>query len=123
MDQMGNRPLSITIISAVFLVTGLVGLAYHATEIRAENPFRSDVIAVLLVRLLAVIGATYLFQGRNWARWLLVGWMVFHIVLSAFHSLSEVLMHIAIFGILTYFLFRPRASAFLTQSSPKQSSG
>jgi len=112
-----NKPLSITLIAALFFVAGLVGLAYHATEIKTNNPFRSDVLSVLVVRLLAVIGAVYLFLGRNWARWLLVGWMVFHVVLSAFHSVSEVVMHIVLFGVVAFFLFRPRASEFLR---PKQ---
>jgi hypothetical protein len=123
---MGKRPVSITIISALFFVTGLVGLAYHAKEMRAADPFRSDVIAVLAVRLLAVIGAVYLFQGKNWARWLLVGWLAFHVVLSAFHSASEALMHAVLLAVIAFFLFRPRVSEFLAaraSSGFKRTSG
>jgi hypothetical protein len=38
--------------------------------------------------------------------------MAFHIVLSIFHSPVELLMHILLFGVIGYFLFRPQVSAY-----------
>jgi hypothetical protein len=51
-------------------------------------------------------GGLGLLRGRNWARWLLVAWMVFHVGLSVYHSLAKVPMHSAIFAPILYFLFR-----------------
>jgi len=30
-----------------------------------------------------------LLMGHNWARWLILAWLAFHVVVSAFHSLSD----------------------------------
>ena len=32
-------------------------------------------------------------MGHNWARWLLVAWLAFHVVVSGFHSMSEMAAH------------------------------
>jgi len=112
---MEKRPISITIISLIFFVAGLVGLAYHSMEIKANDPFQSKVMLVLFVRLLAVIGAIYLFRGKNWARWLLTLWLAYHVVLSAFHSLSQTITHAVLLAAIAFFLFRPRASIYFAR--------
>jgi hypothetical protein len=59
----------------------------------------------------------FMLRGNNWARWLLVIWMGYHIILSAFHSIRELVMHCVIFGIIIYFLFRPKASAYFRRET------
>ena len=54
---MSKRPLSITIIGCLFIVTGGVGLAYHFTEINIQHPFEGDsfwICWICFVRFLAV---------------------------------------------------------------------
>ena len=51
-------------------------------------------------------------RGFNWARWLLVVWIAYHVILSAFHSPFEAAVHGLLFVIVAYFLFRPQASAY-----------
>ena len=108
-----KRPISVTTIGALFFVAGFVGLAYHATELKSPGRPPSEVILVLFIRLLAVIGALFLFRGANWVRWLLVLWMAYHTVLSFFHPLSELLIHALLLVVIAYFLFhRPAANYF-----------
>jgi hypothetical protein len=115
---MNKRPLSITILGWLFIITGGVGLLYHVTEIDLQHPFPAHqapfewAFGICFVRLLAVIGGLFLLKGFNWARWLLVAWMAFHIVISAMHSLSELLVHSLLFVVILCFLFRPRSSAY-----------
>jgi hypothetical protein len=109
---MNKRPLSITLISWIFIAAGSVGVAYHASELKTQHSFESDILWVVFVRLLAIIGGVFMLRGHNWARWLLVAWMAYHIVLSALHSVMEVAMHALLFGVIGYFLFRPKASAY-----------
>jgi len=109
---MSKRPLSITVISWLFVGAGAVGLAYHITEFKADGPFQYDVVWVSLVRLLAILCGVFMLRGRNWARWLLLVWIAYHVILSAFHSLSELVMHILLFLVVAYFLYRPQASAY-----------
>lgn len=69
---------------------------------------------VHLVRLASVVAGVFMLRGHNWARWLLVAWMAFHIVLSALHSALQLLIHVAIFSVILFFIFRRPASAYFT---------
>ena len=55
-------------------------------------------------------------RGRNWARWLLLIWIAYHVILSGVHSLSQLVVHGLLFAVVAYFLFRPRASAYFRGS-------
>lgn len=116
---MSKTPLSIIVIGCLFAVAGIVGMAYHATEF-ARKPFDIEVIGVCFVRFLAVLGGVFLFRGRNWARWLLCVWLAFHVVLSFFHSLSELVMHSLLLAVIGYFLFRPQAAAFFRGAAERR---
>jgi hypothetical protein len=112
MQTMNKRPLSVTVISVIFLVAGVIGLVYHATEFKSQTPFRYDLVWVSLVRLLAIICAVFMLRAGNWARWLLVIWIAYHVVLSAFHSASELIIHSLLLVVVAYFLFRPSTSLY-----------
>ena len=114
---MNKRPLSITIISWIFIITGGIGLIYHLAEVNVQHPLENDTVWVCSVRFLAVLGGAFMLYGFNWARWLLVLWMAFHIVLSAMHSLLQLLVHSLLFAAILFFLFRPRASAYFRARS------
>jgi hypothetical protein len=109
---MKKRPLSVIVIGWIFLVAGAIGFTYHATEFRTRGPFQYDLVWVCLVRLLAVIGAGFMLRGCNWARWLLVIWMAYHVILSAFHSPSQLIAHGILLAVIAYLLFRAPASAY-----------
>jgi len=101
----GKRPLSVTIIGLLFIAAGAFGLVYHLTELK--QAFHNDLIWVLVLRLMAIVGGVFMLLGRNWARWLILIWMAYHVVLSAFHSRSELIVHSLLLVVIAYFLFRP----------------
>jgi len=107
-----ERPLSVTIISVVLIATGAIGLVFHLTGFSAQHPFQYDVIWVTLVRLIAIVSGVYMVRASNWARWLSLAWIAFHVILSAFHSRFELGVHILVFAAFAYFLFRPRTSEY-----------
>ena len=109
---MNQRPHSVTVISGLFLVAGVVGLAYHAGEFKTQRRFQYELIWVLFLRVLAIVSAVFLFRGANWARWLLMMWIAYHLVLSAFHSTSELLVHGLLLAVIAYLLFRRPASEY-----------
>lgn len=109
---MNKRPLSVTIIGCIFVVTGAIGLAYHITEFKTQHPFENRVLLILLVRLIAIFGGVFLLYGHDWARWLLLVWIAYHVILSAFHTMPELITHILLFVVIGYFLFRPPVSAY-----------
>ena len=113
---MRRRPVSVTVIGYLFIAAGVVGLAYHAGDFRTQRPFRDGVVWVALVRLLAVIGGVFLLRGHNWARWLLLAWLAFHVALSAWHTPFELIFHALLFLAIAYLLFRPSAAAYFAAS-------
>lgn len=118
---MAKRPLSITIIGWMFIGAGSIGLLYHLSEFKTRSLFEQSLVWICFVRLLAIVGGMFMLRGFTWARWLLVVWMTFHVILSAFHSLLEVLVHGVLLGVVAYFLFRPQASAYFRRGRAERS--
>jgi hypothetical protein len=114
---MKDRPLSITIIGWLFIIFGAVALLSGllplggTTTAQRIAEFKSHWM-VHLSRLAAMVSGLFMLRGHNWARWLLVIWIAFHIVISALHSVSQLAIHVAIFAVILFFLFRRPASAY-----------
>jgi hypothetical protein len=107
-----SRPRSVTVISWIFIAAGSVGLLYHSSEVLRSSRIELGMAVVLLIRLVAIVAGVFMLRGASWARWLLVVWMAYHIVLSAFHSVGELAMHAVLFGTISIFLFRPGNCAY-----------
>ncbi|GJG88920.1 hypothetical protein tb265_41010 [Gemmatimonadetes bacterium T265] len=72
-----------------------------------------DDVLVLAIGVAALIGGDSVRRGRNWARWLLAGWMALHVVVSAGRP-AELGAHVVIFGAVAFLLFRARAATSFT---------
>ena len=113
---MNKRPLSVTVIGCIFVAAGVMGFAYHVTEFKTHRPFEYGIVWVFFLRLLAILGGVFVLRGNNWARWLLLVWIAYHVILSAFHSLSELVGHSLLLAVVAYFLFRLQASAYFRRA-------
>ena len=107
------------------MAVGVIALLYHLlpqhiAEVREKRPVEYGLVWVCFVRILAVLGGVFMLYGFNWARWLLVVWIGFHVIVGALHSPWSLLVHGLLFAVIVYFLFRPRASAFFqgTRAEP-----
>lgn len=109
---MNKRPLSITVVSWIFIVAGVLGLAYHARDFDPERPFDSDFLWICVVRLLAIVCGVFMLRGRNWARWLLVVWLGYHAGLSVLHTPFEMVVHSLLLVGFLFLLFRRTASTY-----------
>lgn len=109
---MTKRPLSVTIISCIYIAAGVIGLAYHLSDFKTQHPFQSEVLWVSLIRLLAVVSGVFMLRGSNWARWLAMAWIAYHVVIGAWHSLPQLLLHALFFVLFAFFLFRPQATDY-----------
>lgn len=105
------RPLSVTILAGVYLLAGAISVVYHFMQFRADA-FRYDEVLVELVAILALVAGAFMLRGRNWARWLALAWIAFHVILSAFHSLSEFAIHCLFCAVIAWVLFRPNAARY-----------
>src|SRR5262249_10626010 len=125
---MNKRPRSVTVISWLFIGVGVIALTYHLVpqhiaEVKTHASIGNELVWVCLVRLLAIVAGVFMLLGFNWARWLLVVWIAYHVVLSAFHSWFEVIVHGLLFGLIVCFLFMPRASQVFRSRATINTSG
>jgi len=111
-NSMSSRPLSVTLIGWLFIVAGVIQFGFFLYQLNFHHPLHYDDGLVGLVRLLAVVCGVFLLLGKNWARWLAVAWLAFHVGVSAFGSAQEVIVHTLLFAVMVFFLFQPGASQF-----------
>lgn len=104
--------MSITVLAAIYLIVGVVGFVFHGREILAHHMLRSEDLLVELTEAIAFIAGVFLLRGRNWARWLAVAWMVFHVVLSVFGPISALLLHAVFCVAIAWILFRADAAHY-----------
>jgi len=109
---MMSRPLSVTLLAFLLIVAGSVGFVYHARDLDLQQPLHNDALWVELVRILAIVAGIFILRGRNWARWLAMAWVAFHVVISFWHTWSQLAMHALVFALFTFFLFRPSATRY-----------
>ena len=114
---MRPRPLSITIISWLFIVFGVMALVaglwplMHMRGADRLADFEKHWM-VHLSRAAQIIAGVFMLRGKNWARWLLVVWLAFHVIVGALHSMFHLVTHVIVFAAGMYFLFRRNASAY-----------
>lgn len=110
-----RRPFSVTLIAGLLLLAGAAGIAYHITDVKTWHPFPYDYFAIFLIRVLAIVAGIYLLRGSNWARWLAILWIAFHVGVSFFDSWITVLIHAILLAVFAYILLRPAATAYFRQ--------
>jgi hypothetical protein len=110
---MRKLPLCVVLSGWLFIAAGVMGIVYHAGDFSAHPPVDAESIWTLLVRLLAIVGGVLVLRGVSRARWLLLGWMGYHVVISFMHSGLEVLIHCVLFAAVAFCLFGPRSSGYL----------
>ena len=100
-----QRPLAVTVISLIYIVVGIVGLVFHLVDFKGQLSLRSEITWVTAVRLLAIVAGI----DHNWARWLALAWMAFHVVLGALNAPSQLLLHAFLLVVLAISCFVARA--------------
>ncbi len=107
---MNKPPLSVTVIGWLYIIGGAIGLAFQLGKI--GYPIPSDMILVAVIDVAAIVFGWYTLGGQNWARWLALAWMAFHVILSVFHTVPELAIHSVFCAIVAYCLFRPAATRY-----------
>ena len=110
---MKKPPLPVLIVVSIYLLIGVAGFVYHFHELTAGHP---DAVGIELTELLAVVSGVGLLLRRNWARWLALAWVVFHVIISIFHPLPELLIHMALCAVIAWLLFRPATAAWFKEA-------
>jgi hypothetical protein len=114
---MNKRPPTITALSILYMVVGLVSTSYHVSEFKVNSPtFLSALVTILMIVLgaAAVAAGYFMLQGRNWARWLAFCWTLFHVIVAAFNSLGGLIFHSVFVFLLALLLFSKESKEWFT---------
>jgi hypothetical protein len=111
------RPLSVAILAWVYIGVGTVGFFAHMPRSLAWNMFRFDVVWIELLELSAVISGIFLLRGNNLARWFVLAWMAFHVILSGLEAshgfkIRGFAVHSLFCAVIAWILFRPAAARY-----------
>ena len=125
MTDTRTRPRSLTLAAWFFIAMGSITVVYGvwppgvwprgaaapmAPDLAAQHSL--DGVYAAISRLAAVVGGAFVLRRHDWARGLLVAWLVFHVVVGFLHGSMPGVIHVALFAAGTYVLFRPAASAW-----------
>lgn len=108
-----KRPFEVTFLGWLFVVVGIVSTAFHLWKGSLDR----WTVPIVFVGLVAVVAGTFLLRGAAWARWLLLIWLAFHVVVSALNSISAALPHVVLLAAIAYVLLGPRTSKYFQASS------
>jgi hypothetical protein len=104
------RPWSVVVVSCLYLLVGTLGLVYHFPELMARHP---DSIGIEASELFAILCGVFMLQGRNWARWLALTWIAFHVIIS-FPVLQKTIIHALFMALIAWALFQREASHYFS---------
>jgi hypothetical protein len=117
---MNQRPITITILSWLYIAAGAIGLVYHLADFRS-HAFHTEDVWIALVRMLAIVAGVFMLRGADWARWLALAWIAFHVVISSLNSVQQGVIHALFLALFAYFLFRQDARAYFRRQATRSS--
>jgi hypothetical protein len=110
---MTARPISVTVIAFLFIVVGTLGFIEHIhTLAHAAAPPQREGILIEVTELLAILAGAFMLRRQNWARWLALAWMAFHVVIGALNSFSQAAIHTLLLALIAWCLFNPEANRY-----------
>jgi hypothetical protein len=115
-----RRPLPVTILACLYIAVGSIGFIYHLQVIVARHAFHYDDLLVEFTEIVAIVSGAFMLRGKNWARWLALAWIAFHVGISFFDSLQKVLVHALFLVLFAYLLMRSTARDYF---QPREESG
>jgi hypothetical protein len=118
---MKQRPLIITLLGWLLILLGATQFVLHVERVRP--PVHAGDIGVPLFELVILVSGVFLLRGHNWARWLALAWIGFHVAISSLHAVLAGVLHGLIFLLFAWLLFRPEVNSWFRREhrAPGQS--
>ena len=110
-----KRPFQVTLLGWLFMVVGALSTTYHLLN----SPLDRWTVPIVLVGIMAIAAGAFLLRGARWARWLVLAWLVLHVVVSVLNSLSDALAHVVLLSVVAYFLLGPPTSKYFQHGQPE----
>jgi hypothetical protein len=108
---MKQRPFAILILGWLFIAIGAVSLAMDV-RFAFTRGGGIDEAWIFLVHALAIVAGAFMLRGADWARWLALLWMAFHVAITVMNAWRGFAFHAILFAGIAYLLFRADAWAW-----------
>ncbi len=99
-------PVSVLVIAGLYIAVGAIGFIAHLRDLH-----QPETKWILLTEFLALVAGVFLLRRHNWARWLAVAWMAFHVAIS-YPVAARLAVHSLFLAAIAWLLFRPDARAW-----------
>ena len=99
-------PVAVLVIACLYLAVGIGGFIAHFDALRMP-----DGISIEVTEFLAIVCGAFLLRAHNWARWLAIAWMAFHVLIS-FGVLLQLAVHAVFLVLIIWALFRAESQRF-----------
>lgn len=114
---MKKSPLPVLIVAIAMLIAGVVGFIYHLKDFADPDQKIYVTVLVELLRIVAIVSGVLLLRGDNIGRWLAIAWVLLHVVISAFNSLEQTIMHAVVLVIVCVLLFLPVSANYFKRKA------
>jgi hypothetical protein len=108
-------PFPVIVIGCLIIAAGMATLFIHLLH----NPIGPTTFPILILGLSGIASGIFLFKGHNWARWFVLAWLAFHVVVAALNSLSTSLAHLVLLIAVAYSLFSQPSSNYFKRASSR----
>jgi hypothetical protein len=109
---MRKRPWSITAVAFILALAGILDIVSHVPHLKPAQPFPYDALWPLALGAVAVVCGLFLLRRSNWARWVSVVWLAFHVVVGGLNSRQQLIVHGLLLVVFAYLLFRSEANGY-----------
>lgn len=106
--QWKRPPAAILFIAILYVAVGAIGFVGHFRDSLASP---REGVWIELTEFLALLSGIFMLRGQNWARWLAVAWIAFHVALS-YGVPRELAVHTVFLALIMWILFRPEAARY-----------
>jgi hypothetical protein len=114
--NLGKRPLSILVLASLYIAIGTMGFANHFPRPPA---FHYEDVWIEGTELLAFVAGLFMLRGHNWARWLALAWMTFHVAIS-FPVVRQIAVHSLFLAVIVWLLFQSRAGQYFANKGKER---
>lgn len=115
---MRKAPISVIVIACLYIVVGAAGLAGDFSHFQLPHRATYDAF-IPFVHLLAIVCGAFMLRAGNWARWVAVVWIAFHVAVGALDSWHAMAIHALLCAVIVYILFRPAANRYFRAAGPE----
>ncbi|MFY9804108.1 MAG: hypothetical protein WA211_04315 [Candidatus Acidiferrales bacterium] len=103
-----ERPFQVTLLGWLFIAVGIFATAYHLSKSALDR----WMLLIVLFEFVAIVAGFFLLRGARWARWLLLAWIAFHVVVSGLNSVWSSLPHAVLLLAVGYVLLGPPTAQY-----------